>query len=214
MYAALYARPRVIDMLLRAGADFKYRDPNGLTALVLAAHSYESAKILIDAGADVNTKSKIGLTPFMTAAAYPGNTALLTLMLKKGADAKVSALGATCAHPGCPYGGCRQHRIVASRAAPTQMRLVRPAFPLFTLPSCAQTVIWSSCFSMPAPTLRCGQQAARMCLNAMGSGTIRLWSGCCWNEGSIQQQKTPAATTPSSSRRPQIRSRRRFSPCC
>ncbi len=95
MYAALYARPRVIDMLLRAGADFKYRDPNGLTALVLAAHSYESAKILIDAGADVNAKSNIGITPFMTAAAYPGNTALLTLMLEKGADAKVSALGAT-----------------------------------------------------------------------------------------------------------------------
>ena len=95
MYAALYARPGVIGQLLRAGADFKYRDPNGLTALVLAAHSYKSAKILIDAGADVNAKSKIGLTPFMTAAAYPGNTALLRLMLEKGADTKVSALGAT-----------------------------------------------------------------------------------------------------------------------
>jgi ankyrin repeat protein len=95
MYAALYARPGVIDLLLHAGADFKYRDPNGLTALVLATHSYESAKILIEAGADVNVKSKIGVTPFMTAAAYPGNTALLRLMLEKGADLTVSALGAT-----------------------------------------------------------------------------------------------------------------------
>jgi ankyrin repeat protein len=95
MYAALYASPRVIEQLLRAGADFKYRDPNGVTALVLAAHSYESAKILIGAGADVNAKSKIGVTPFMTAAAYPGNTALLRLMLEKGADTKASALGAT-----------------------------------------------------------------------------------------------------------------------
>jgi ankyrin repeat protein len=95
MYAALYARPQVIDLLLHAGADFKYRDPNGLTALVLAAHSYESAKILINAGAEVNAKSKIGLTPFMTAAAYPGNAALLKLMIEKGADVKASALGGT-----------------------------------------------------------------------------------------------------------------------
>jgi ankyrin repeat protein len=95
MYAALYARPRVIGRLLRAGADLKYRNPDGLTALLLAAHSYESAKILIDAGADVNAKSNIGLTPLMTAAAYPGNTALLRLLLDKGADATASALGAT-----------------------------------------------------------------------------------------------------------------------
>ena len=95
MYAALYARPRVLDLLIRAGADLKYRDANGLTALVLATHSYESAKILIDAGADVNSKSKIGLTPFMTAAAYPENAALLRLMLEKGADTTVSVLGAT-----------------------------------------------------------------------------------------------------------------------
>ena len=95
MYAALYARPQMIDLLLRAGADFKYRDANGLTALVLAAHSYESAKILIDAGADVNAKSKIGITPFMTAAAYPGNAALLKLMIEKGADVEASALGGT-----------------------------------------------------------------------------------------------------------------------
>ncbi len=95
MYAALYARPRVLDLLIHAGADLEYRDPNGLTALVLAVHSYESAKILIEAGADVNAKSNLGATPFMTAAAYPGNTALLRLMLEKRADTKVAVFGST-----------------------------------------------------------------------------------------------------------------------
>ena len=71
MYAALYAGPPVVDMLLRAGADPKYRDRNGLTALTWAAHNYQSAKVLLDAGADVNAKSNLGAIPLLTAAAIP-----------------------------------------------------------------------------------------------------------------------------------------------
>ena len=95
MYASLYAGPRVLGMLIRAGADLKYRDKNGLTALAWAVHSYESAKVLIEAGADVNARSNIGGTPFFTAAAYPGNAALLRMMLERGADIKVSVFGGT-----------------------------------------------------------------------------------------------------------------------
>lgn len=95
MYAALYAGAPVLDMLLRAGADPKYRDQNGLTALTWAAHNYQSAKVLLDAGADVNTKSNLGAIPLATAAAYPGNAALLELMLEKGADVNVTVFGST-----------------------------------------------------------------------------------------------------------------------
>jgi ankyrin repeat protein len=95
MYAALYASPRVLDQLIRGGADLTYRDKNGLTALAWAVHSYESAKVLIDAGADVNAKSNIGGTPLLTAAAYPGNAPLLRLMLERGAELQPSVLGAT-----------------------------------------------------------------------------------------------------------------------
>jgi ankyrin repeat protein len=95
MYAALYASPRVVDLLIRAGADVNYRGRYGLTALTWAAYSFESAKLLIEAGADVNAKSEIGATPFVTAAAYPRNTALLQSMLDKGADVKTSVLGST-----------------------------------------------------------------------------------------------------------------------
>src|SRR5580704_2738541 len=42
MYAALYAGPRVVDLLVKAGADLNYKDSNGLTALFWAAHSYKS----------------------------------------------------------------------------------------------------------------------------------------------------------------------------
>ncbi len=95
MYAALYAGPRMLDLLIRAGADVNYRDGNGLTALAWAVHSFESAKVLIDAGADVNARSKIGGTPLFPAAAYPGNAALIRLMLEKGADVKILVFGST-----------------------------------------------------------------------------------------------------------------------
>ena len=95
MYAGLYAGPRVLGLLVGAGADLNLRDKNGLTALAWAVHSYESAKVLIDAGADVNAKSNIGGTPFLTAAAYPRNAALLRLMLAKGANIKTSVFGST-----------------------------------------------------------------------------------------------------------------------
>ncbi len=95
MYAALYAGPPVLDMLLRAGADPNYRDKNGLPALTWAAYNYQSAKVLLDAGADVNAKSNLGAIPLMAAAAYPGNAALLELMLEKGADVNVNVFGST-----------------------------------------------------------------------------------------------------------------------
>ena len=95
MYAGLYAGPRVLSLLVGAGADLNLRDKNGLTALAWAVHSYESAKVLIDAGADVNAKSNIGGTPFLTAAAYPRNAALLRLMLAKGANIKIAVFGST-----------------------------------------------------------------------------------------------------------------------
>jgi ankyrin repeat protein len=95
MYASLYAGPRVLALLIGKGADLNYRDSNGLTALAWAAHSYESAKVLIDAGADLNVKSNIGGTPLLPAAAYPRNAALLRLMLERGADVKISVYGST-----------------------------------------------------------------------------------------------------------------------
>lgn len=95
MYAALYASPHALELLIRAGAKVNHRDANGMTALFWAAHSYNSAKILIEAGADINLKSGIGSTPLVTAAAYPGNTELLQLMMDKGADIKTTVSGAT-----------------------------------------------------------------------------------------------------------------------
>jgi N-acyl-D-amino-acid deacylase len=95
MYAGLYSRPQMVDLLLHAGAAVDNRDSNGLTPLAWAVHSFESAKLLIDAGADVNAKSKIGMTPFLIAAAYPANAPLLRLMIEKGADVHTLALSSS-----------------------------------------------------------------------------------------------------------------------
>ena len=95
MYAALYSGPGMLNLLIAGGADVKLRDKNGLTALGWAAHSKESAKVLLEAGADVNAKSNLGGTPLLIAAAYPGNTGLLRLMLEKGANIHISVSGST-----------------------------------------------------------------------------------------------------------------------
>ena len=137
MYAALYASPRVLDLLIRAGADLNYRDKNGLTALAWAAHSYESAKVLIDAGADVNAKSNIGGTPLLTAAAYPGNTALLRLMLEKGADIQTSVFGSTALTMAALTGDADSVALLLKKGA--DPNAPGPAgFPLSTWRSCGE----------------------------------------------------------------------------
>src|SRR3954447_1699695 len=95
MNAALYSGPGMLKLLIAGGADLKLQDKNGLTALGWAVHSTESAKVLLDAGADVNAKSNLGGTPLLIAAAYPGNTGLLRLMLEKGANVDISVFGST-----------------------------------------------------------------------------------------------------------------------
>ena len=64
----------------------------------------------------------------MTAAAYPGNAALLRLMLEKGADIQASAVRRHGTHPGCPYGGRRHQSHCCSEGRRPECAWSRRAF--------------------------------------------------------------------------------------
>lgn len=77
-----------IKALIAAGAPVDERDRrNGWTPLVHAIHKNraEAVRVLLDAGADPNTRHGGGSTPLMFAAAY-GNVAIVRDLLDHGAD--------------------------------------------------------------------------------------------------------------------------------
>ena len=83
----------IIDMLLKAGADPLVITPDGETALLSAAYSFNPANIelLLHAGADelVNQPDLAGITPLMTIAGGPDSDetiAAIQLLLDAGAD--------------------------------------------------------------------------------------------------------------------------------
>ena len=73
--------------LIGEGAAVDLRDGRGRTALLLATHAnrVELARVLIEAGADVNAKDSIQDSPYLYAGAR-GHDAILELTLTHGAD--------------------------------------------------------------------------------------------------------------------------------
>jgi uncharacterized protein len=71
--------------LIGAGAPLEVRDPAGRTALLIATqgNDVDVARLLIDAGADVNAKDSIRDTPFLYAGAE-GRNEILRMILATG----------------------------------------------------------------------------------------------------------------------------------
>jgi ankyrin repeat protein len=94
--AVKLADARMVKMLLDAGAGAEGANEDGQTALMLAVKTGELpiVELLVKAGADVNTVEKFqNQTPLMWAAAAPKNaSAMIKLLLSKGADVKPRAL--------------------------------------------------------------------------------------------------------------------------
>ncbi|CAD7699523.1 unnamed protein product, partial [Ostreobium quekettii] len=117
----------VVDALLAAGADPKYSDAVGDTALhfasaTLGEPSVRTVVLLIDEGAEIDARSGDGTTPLMWAAAF-GNVLTVKSLLAHGADPAIvdwggrDAAGSVCrclASRGrplllqCPAGGCEE----------------------------------------------------------------------------------------------------------
>jgi len=98
--AALVAR------LLAEGAEVDARNAGGATALLVATHAnaVNAAKVLIDAGADVNAKDHIQDSPYLYAGAR-GHQAILEMTLAHGADLKsTNRFGGTALIPAAERG--------------------------------------------------------------------------------------------------------------
>jgi ankyrin repeat protein len=86
MHAAAFGNFETLKALIDAGADVNARNQMDATALLWAAGDPEKSRILIERGADVKAQSKQGRTPLMMAAMRPGDSAIVELILSKGAD--------------------------------------------------------------------------------------------------------------------------------
>ena len=104
MWAAAEKHPEVVKMLIEHGADIHARSKGGFTPLLFAAQAgdLDSARILIDAGEDVNETAPShgqlaawgrpdGMSPLVLAAAM-GHEALGIFLLEKGANANATDL--------------------------------------------------------------------------------------------------------------------------
>ena len=88
-YAALYGDVTAVKALLDAGADPNAKNAAGATALMWAVDDEAKTRLLVERGADVNAKSLDGRTPIALAAARAGSSAVLSILLDKGADPNV-----------------------------------------------------------------------------------------------------------------------------
>src|SRR5215475_5916501 len=86
MHAAAFGNSQTLKLLLDGGADVNAHNDFGATALLWAARNPDKARLLIERGADVNAQSKQGRTPLMIASLRRGGSAVVGLMLAKGAD--------------------------------------------------------------------------------------------------------------------------------
>ena len=81
MYAALYSDAVMVKTLLNAGANANLRNEAEATALMWAVDDVEKARLLLDAGAEVDARSTEGRTALSIAAARTGAAAVVKLLL-------------------------------------------------------------------------------------------------------------------------------------
>jgi ankyrin repeat protein len=91
LLAAENGHAKIVNLLLESGADFRARDENGLTALLLAAQAFNPqasvVELLLAKGEDANETDSNGNTALMLAA-RGGAFQIIEPLINGGADVK------------------------------------------------------------------------------------------------------------------------------
>jgi hypothetical protein len=135
--AAGYGNLPALRALLESGEDVNKKEPKlGRTALHFAAYFDipVTLKILIEAGADMNTQDREGITPLYLAA-QEGNPMIVMELIKAGADVDLAGhdggtplhMAANNGHEGCAalliQAGANVHRQTATGLTPIQLAI-------------------------------------------------------------------------------------------
>ena len=89
MHAVLQGKDTEVKQLIKSGVDINVQDNNGFSALHFAAQDNQlaSLRLLVEAGALIDTPNKFGNTPlFIATFNSKGRGEIIQLLLKNGAD--------------------------------------------------------------------------------------------------------------------------------
>jgi ankyrin len=127
--------PRVIEMLLKAGATIDARTKKGLTPLHFSAlnGNQRISEVLVAIGADVNASSQEGFTPVYLAASK-GNSGLVRSLIRSGA--RIDAI--------TRHGFAAIHAAVNSKSLDTVEILLRAGADPNVIPSNGETPLMSA----------------------------------------------------------------------
>lgn len=108
-------------------ADFAETKRGGFTSLLFAARtgSVESARLLLDAGADVNDQAADG-TSALIVAGHSGNGKVASLLVERGANVNVAVTGFTALHSAVLRGESGLVRLLIGRGANLNARITKP----------------------------------------------------------------------------------------
>ena len=132
MYAADMEDTARIRWLLARGATTELRDADGMTALHHILFSNEAACALIEAGADVNARTKLGITPVYFSSLF-GAVDVLQTLIAAGADVNLSInTGQTPVYGAIMYNKVDALRILVANGAAVNTVDTLGQSPLYT----------------------------------------------------------------------------------
>jgi uncharacterized protein len=129
--AAYWAGPAEVKELLARSADPNAKNDGGVAALIPATDNLETARLLVEAGADVNARTEDGTSALMVAARRAGAAPVAAYLLEKGADiGAATADGITALHRAAESGDLDMIKLLLERGANVNVQRKNGSVPL------------------------------------------------------------------------------------